>query len=134
MGTSALGIRALVRLANRNSKARELLSDWSATGPRTIQFELVGEESFHVKVDSGMIAFSKGRHARPDALLRGNADVFAGIVTGSLDPDEAYSRQRYDIIGSIDDAIRFRYLGELVLNMNKLGLRLMRGALGLLTG
>ncbi len=129
-GKVSAGMRLLILLANRNSSARSFMTDWASAGHRTIEFDLRGEPRFHIQIKNGKALFRKGGAERPNVILRGRGSLFARMLDGTVDPDAAYSSQKFDILGSIDDAVRFRYIADLVQGSSRL-VRLLRGLLKL---
>jgi len=125
----ARGFGFLFWLANRDARAKEFMADWAICGPRTVQFNIAGEKPFYVRITNGRAILSDGRAESPDVVLRGKVELFSKMLAGDIDPDEAYSRQRYDIVGSIDDAIRFRYVAELTQNRHSFLVGLLRNVL-----
>jgi putative sterol carrier protein len=125
-GSVTKGFRFLLWLANRDPKARDFMQDWSTGGTRTIQFDLKGEEPFHIQIRNTHATLQQGETAFADVMLRGRSSLFSKILAGEVDPDEAYSRQRYDIMGSIDDAIRFRYMAERIQDSHTFLIGLLR--------
>lgn len=121
-------MRLLTVLANRSQAAKDFMSDWASVSNRILQFDLRDEAPFYIRIRNGKAECAKGTADQPHVVLRGRASVFARMINGSLDAEEAYSGQKYDIIGSIDDAIRFRYMSELVQANSRL-VRFLRRAL-----
>lgn len=113
VGKLTLGFRFLTWLVNRDAKTKKFIEDWATCGTRNVQFDLSGEAPFFIEIGNGRATFKHGKAEKMDVILRGESSLFSKLLSGEVDQDEAYSRQRYEIIGSIDDAIRLRYLTEL---------------------
>lgn len=116
----ALGM--LVNYANKTKEVKDFIADWQSV----IQFDLRGEEPFYVKAQKGELSMEVGRHLKPDVVFEGSSDVFFDILTNQIDPDDAFLMKRYEIIGSIFDAIRFRHLAELTQNAHKTTFSVLR--------
>ena len=54
--------------------------------PRTIQFDLKGEESkFYMTIDGGRMSITKGVAEKADVVIAGDTREFAKVVRGKLD-------------------------------------------------
>lgn len=122
----------LAVLMNRHPEAKRMMEDWSTAGPRVVQFELSDEDPFYVEISDGKASFHSGKSSQSNVAFRSRGDIFFRMLIGQTNPDEAYSRQKYDILGSIDDAVRFRYIAEIVQKSHGGLISIMRGPLRLL--
>jgi putative sterol carrier protein len=84
-----------------------------------IQFDLAGEEPFYISIDKTHVKFNVGRIDNPDVVLSGRSATFFDVMIGKLDPDEAYIMKKYDVKGSVVDAMRFRRICELTEEAHK---------------
>jgi putative sterol carrier protein len=74
-------IRIIPRL-NESLKARNLMEAF----PRTIQFDLEGEESkFYTTIEGGRMTITKGVPEKADIVIVGDTKEFAKVVGGKLD-------------------------------------------------
>jgi len=89
--------------------------DWQSE----IQFDLTGEEPFYISIDKTHVEFRSGRIDNPDVVLSGRSATFFDVIIGKLDPDEAYIMKKYDVRGSIVDAMKFRRICELTEEAHK---------------
>lgn len=108
-GKCGKAIQALSRFITSSADTEDVLEDWHST----IQFDLIGEEPFYLTINNGSAVFYEGKADTPDVVLSGRSDTFFDVITGKLDPDEAYTMKKYDVKGSVVDAMKFRRLSEL---------------------
>jgi putative sterol carrier protein len=80
---------------------------------------LIGEDPFYLQIYDAAAAFHEGRAENPDVILSGRSSTFFDVVTGKLDPDEAYMMKKYDVKGSVIDAMKFRRVSELTEKSHK---------------
>jgi len=105
----------LSRYIEPTLQTQDILDGWSST----IQFDLLGEDAFYLTIAANSAKFHEGKAEHPDVVLSGRSDVFFDIITGKLDPDEAYMMKRYVVKGSIVDAMKFRRVSELTEQAHK---------------
>jgi len=98
-----------------NTLAANNEQDWQSE----IQFDLAGEEPFYISIDKTQVKFRIGRVDNPDVVLSGRSATFFDVMIGKLDPDEAYIMKKYDVKGSVVDAMRFRRICELTEEAHK---------------
>ena len=108
-GKCGKAIQALSRFIGSTSDPQNILKDWSST----IQFDLIGEDPFYLSISDGSASFHEGKAGTPDVTLSGRSETFFDVITGKLDPDEAYTMKKYDVRGSVVDAMKFRRISEL---------------------
>lgn len=114
-GKCGKAIQALSRFIGSASDPQNLLDDWDSI----IQFDLIGEEPFYLAISDGSANFHEGKIDNPDVVFSGRSDTFFDVITGKLDPDEAYTMKRYDVKGSVVDAMKFRRISELTEEKHK---------------
>ena len=115
LGRCSWSIRLVVFFTKWTKNIQDLLRGWDAQ----IQFELVGEEPFFVKIENGRMHCSTGLLSDPTVTIKGSADVLYKILKGEMDADEAFNLRRYEVIGSITDGTKFRLIGEKVQESHK---------------
>ena len=98
--------------ANKTEEAKEAMSDEE----KTFQFELKGEEPFHVQWKNGESLFAEGTAEKADVRLLGDSDVVFKVLIGEIDQDDAYNTKKIEIVGSIIDATKMRRWADLVQN------------------
>ena len=75
---------------------------------------MIGEDSFYLQIANAAASFHNGKVENPDVVLSGRSDAFFfDVITGKLDPDEAYVMKKYAVKGSVVDAMKFRRISEL---------------------
>jgi len=110
-------VRTVVWYANRTSEVKELLEGWESI----IQFDIKGEKPFHVICKDNKVKLVAGKHEKPDVSIQTDSDTFYKmIITNEIDPDEAFQSKKYQVYGTVVDAIKFRRLGEMVLNSHRM--------------
>jgi len=114
-GKCGKAIQALSRFIDTTNDPKKILSDWSSI----IQFDLIGEEPFYLTISGGSASFNEGKVEAPDAVLSGKSNTFFDVITGKLDPDVAYAMKKYDVKGSVVDAMKFRRVSELTEERHK---------------
>jgi putative sterol carrier protein len=91
------------------------MQDWQSE----IQFDLNGEDPFYISIAKTHVELHTGRVDDPDVVLSGRSDIFFDILIGRLDPDEAYIMKKYDVSGSVVEAMKFRRICELTEQTHK---------------
>ena len=82
MGETFSEIVKLASRLNESPAARNLMEAF----PRTIQFDLKGEESkFYMTIEGGRMAIKEGVAKNADILIVGDTAEFAKVVRGKLD-------------------------------------------------
>jgi putative sterol carrier protein len=91
------------------------MGDWQSE----IQFDLAGEDPFYISIARTQVDLHTGKIGNPDVVLSGRSDTFFDILIGKLDPDEAYVMKKYDVSGSVVEAMKFRRICELTEQAHK---------------
>jgi len=108
-GKCGRAIQALARFIGSTPESKAILEDWTSV----IQFDLIGEDEFYLEISHAAANFHNGKFENPDVVLSGRSDAFFDVITGKLDPDEAYVMKKYTVKGSVVDAMKFRRISEL---------------------
>ena len=108
-GKCGRAIQALARFIGSTPETKAILHNWTSV----IQFDLIGEGAFYLEISQAAARFHTGKVENPDVVLSGRSDAFFDVITGKLDPDEAYVMKKYNIKGSVVDAMKFRRISEL---------------------
>lgn len=103
------------RFIGSTPETKAMLADWSSV----IQFDLVGEDAFYLQISGAAASFHNGKVENADVVLSGRSDAFFDVITGKLDPDEAYVMKKYNVKGSVVDAMKFRRISELTEEKHK---------------
>jgi putative sterol carrier protein len=92
--TNTLEMEELAHRLNESHKARNLMEAY----PRTIQFDLKGEESkFFVTIEKGLMTISKGVSEKADLVIAGDTKEFAKVARGKLDLTHPIARGQITI-------------------------------------
>jgi putative sterol carrier protein len=78
----------------------------------TIQFDLSGEGGgqWHVTVANGQVESAKGQAEAPDATIRMDANDYADMVGGRLNPMTAFIQQKVKVEGDLNKVMKFQTL------------------------
>ena len=89
MGETFSEIVGLASRLNESHSARNLMEAF----PRTVQFDLKGEESkFYMTIEGGRMAIKEGVAEKADILIAGDTAEFAKVVRGKLDVSHTIAR------------------------------------------
>lgn len=89
MGETYSEIVGLASRLNESQAAKNLMEAF----PRTIQFDLEGEESkFFITIEGGRMAIAKGVSEKADIVIVGDTTEFAKVVRGKLDVSHTIAR------------------------------------------
>ena len=86
---------------------RTMFDRHAAEGFSTIVELRIGEDAFHADVNRGRMELVRGSVDRPDAIIEGEADAFAGIVYGGRKLADALRKGDLKIEGDKTAAKRF---------------------------
>ncbi len=87
---------------------------------------MIGEDEFYLEISHAAANFHNGKFENPDVVLSGRSDAFFDVITGKLDPDEAYVMKKYTVKGSVVDAMKFRRISELTEARHKTAFSLLK--------
>ena len=78
----------------------------------TIQFDLAGDEGgqWYVTIADGNAAVEKGTADTPAATIRMAASDFADMMTGELDPMNAFMMGKVKVEGDLNTVMKFQTL------------------------
>lgn len=78
----------------------------------TIQFDLSGDSGgqWYVTVDNGDAAVEKGSADEPAATIRMSASDFVDMMTGDLDPMNAFMMGKVKVEGDLNTVMKFQTL------------------------
>lgn len=78
----------------------------------TIQFDLAGDNGgqWYVAVDEGNATVTEGQHEQPAATIRMTASDFADMMTGNLDPMNAFMMGKVKVEGDLNSVMKFQTL------------------------
>ena len=100
-----LAIKGMLWLLNRMKKTNELIKDWN----RIIYYDLENSD-FYIETKNGKVFFHDGRPIKSDVTLIISPDMLLEIIKGEISMDEAFLQKKYEMIGNIFDAAKFRHL------------------------
>jgi putative sterol carrier protein len=78
----------------------------------TIQFDLAGDDGgqWYVAVDEGNATVTEGLHEQPAATIRMTAADFVDMMTGTLDPMNAFMMGKVKVEGDLNSVMKFQTL------------------------
>lgn len=78
----------------------------------TIQFDLAGDDGgqWYVNVAEGNAVVTEGLHEAPAATIRMNASDFVDMMTGNLDPMNAFMMGKVRVEGDLNSVMKFQTL------------------------
>jgi putative sterol carrier protein len=78
----------------------------------TVQFDLSGEGGgqWYAQVADGQCAIEKGTAANPTATIRMAADDYADLVSGKLNPVNAFMMGKVKVEGDLNTVMKFQTL------------------------
>ncbi len=84
------------------------VGDFSAT----IQFDLAGDGGgqWYVGIDDGKATVTEGAHAEPVATIRMSATDFVDMMSGNLDPMNAFMMGKVRVEGDLNSVMKFQTL------------------------
>ena len=104
-------MRAACWLANWTKAVQTLIKGWN----RSINFEVEGLDSFHLKVKEGAVFFYKGPHGKPDLVIKSTKKNFRGMLRGDFQFEEGFVRKKFDAMGPVRDAAKFKRMMGLII-------------------
>jgi putative sterol carrier protein len=78
----------------------------------TIQFDLAGDDGgqWYVGIDDGVATVTEGAHAEPVATIRMSAADFVDMMSGNLDPMNAFMMGKVRVEGDLNSVMKFQTL------------------------
>ena len=78
----------------------------------TVQFDLSGADGgeWHVIVADGDCSVKQGSAESPTATIRMDAEDYADMLTGKLDPMSAFLQQKVKVEGDLNTVMKFQTL------------------------
>jgi putative sterol carrier protein len=88
------------------------MADKAGNMNATVQFDLSGEGGgqWYAQVADGKCAIEKGTAANPTATIRMAADDYADLVTGKLNPVNAFMMGKVKVEGDLNTVMKFQTL------------------------
>lgn len=114
MGRCLRMMRLLPFFINRTRKARDHMKGRNST----ISFDIEDETPFYFHFADGKASLHTGRPAEADATLRADNETFYQIMLGKMSQEEAFDQKLILPEGETVEAIRLRYIMNLVLEKN----------------
>jgi putative sterol carrier protein len=77
-----------------------------------VQFDLSGAEGgeWHVIIADGDCSVEEGSAESPNATIRMDAEDYADMLTGKLDPMSAFLQQKVKVEGDLNTVMKFQTL------------------------
>jgi putative sterol carrier protein len=82
-------------------------SGWNAN----IQFNFTndgGDENWYVCIDEGACNVGQGNHDTPSATIDTKSDTWIGMITGSINPMQAFMSGQIKISGNMADVMKLQ--------------------------
>jgi putative sterol carrier protein len=76
----------------------------------TYRFEIDGEGSWNVRIQSGTIDVSEGDADSADATIRTSSEVFERLIAGKQSPTLAYMRGKVKVKGDLGAVMKLQKL------------------------
>jgi putative sterol carrier protein len=91
---------------------QEFKADKAGNFDATVQFDLSGEEggAWYVVIADGSAAAEKGSVDDPSAVIRMDASDFRDMMTGNLDPMNAFMTGKVKVEGDLNTVMKFQTL------------------------
>jgi putative sterol carrier protein len=88
------------------------LADKAGDLNATVQFDLSGEGGgqWYARVADGKVAVEKGTAENPTATIRMAADDYADLVSGKLNPVNAFMMGKVKVEGDLNTVMKFQTL------------------------
>ena len=87
-----------------SERLRRLVAGWD----RVVQVNIPKEGDFHIDIERGNISYREGEHPSPSLRIKAGSDVIEKILSGQLDPIDAFMSGELEVDGCLEDAARFR--------------------------
>ena len=87
-----------------SERLRQLVAGWD----RVVQVSIPEEGDFHIDIERGDISYREGEHPHPSLRIKAGSDVIEKILSGQLDPIDAFMSGELEVDGCLEDAARFR--------------------------
>lgn len=87
-------------------------ADKAGSFDATVQFDLSGDEggAWYVVIADGSAAVEKGSADDPSAVIRMDASDFRDMMTGKLDPMNAFMTGKVKVEGDLNTVMKFQTL------------------------
>lgn len=108
-------MRTLCAFANRNSDTKSFLSGLESR----VLMDIKGEEPFYLEFSDGKIEADKGTPPQFDATIKSDKSTMDDIIAGKLTQEDAFNRKLIETSGSIQDAMRVRFVINQTLQQSK---------------
>ena len=90
----------------------EFKADKAGSFDASIQFDLSGDDGgqWYVVIANGNAAVEEGTADDPNAVIRMNASDFADMMSGDLDPMNAFMMGKVKVEGDLNTVMKFQTL------------------------
>jgi len=104
MSMTAREIIAAMPVHFQPAEAADLAAD--------IQFKLTGQEpgNYYLHIENGQCTFNEGESTRPRTTVHCKTEVWLAIITGTLDPFQAFMQGNLQMHGDMGLAMRLQRL------------------------
>lgn len=109
-------MKMLAIFANRDAKVKSFVSGLDSR----VLMEIKEEEPFYIAFSNNKLSVHKGKPEQPDAVITSEKETMMGVVSGKLTQEDAFNRKLIETSGSMQDAMRLRYVINQTLQKNRL--------------
>lgn len=99
-------MKTLCSFANRNEEIGSFLEGLESR----VVMDVKGEEPFYLEFSGGRLSAHKGIPPSHDATIKSDKSTMDDVIAGKLTQEDAFNRKLIETSGSIQDAMRVRYV------------------------
>jgi putative sterol carrier protein len=99
-------MKTLCSFANRNDDISGFLEGLESK----VVMDVKGEEPFYIEFSGGKLSVNKGIPPGYDATIKSDKSTMDDIIAGRLTQEDAFNRKLIETSGSIQDAMRVRFV------------------------
>jgi len=99
-------MKTFCTFANRSDEVKSFLVGLESK----VVMEVKGEEPFYLEFSGGRVSANRGMPPQFDATIKSDKATMHDIIAGKLSQEDAFNRKLIEISGSIQDAMRVRYV------------------------
>ena len=119
-------MKSLCWFVNRDNSAQGLIQGWN----RSIGFDIEETAPFSIEVRDGKVSLQAGKYEKADLVIRTTKENFQRVLKGEFQFEEAFIRKKFEAIGPVHDAAKFKRMIGLVFESNKMLIKSFRFTVG----
>lgn len=108
-------MKTLCTFANRSDEVKSFFEGLESR----VVMDVKGEEPFYLEFSGGRLSVQKGTPPQFDATIKSEKKTMDDIIAGKLSQEDAFNRRLIETSGSIQDAMRVRYVLNQTLQQSK---------------